>query len=78
MSGAAPPPDWMDSAACAQVDIDMFFPEKGGSTRAAKSICRGCDVDVDCLAYALEHEERFGVWGGLSERERRRLAGGAR
>ena len=49
------------------------LPEKGGSTREAKKVCRGCEVRAECLEYALEHDERFGIWGGLSERERRRL-----
>lgn len=67
------PKDWRDSARCAEVDPDLHFPEKGGSTREAKRICRGCEVRAECLEYALEHDERFGIWGGLSERERRRL-----
>ena len=53
-----------------------FFPEKGGSTREAKRICLGCEVRDRCLEYALAHDERFGIWGGLSERERRRLKRG--
>jgi WhiB family redox-sensing transcriptional regulator len=69
--------DWRDYAACAQTDPDCFFPEKGGSTREAKKVCRGCFVRVECLEYALEHQERFGIWGGLSERERRALKRGA-
>ena len=48
-------------------------PEKGGSTREAKKICTGCEVKAQCLEYALANDERFGIWGGLSERERRRL-----
>ena len=60
-------------ALCAQTDPEAFFPEKGGSTREAKRVCRGCEVRAECLEYALEHDERFGIWGGLSERERRRL-----
>ena len=52
---------------------EAFFPEKGGSTREAKKICTGCEVRSECLSYALAHDERFGIWGGLSERERRRL-----
>ena len=47
--------------------------EKGGSTREAKRVCLSCDVRSECLEYALAHDERFGIWGGLSERERRRL-----
>src|ERR1700677_3658108 len=64
---------WQDRALCAQTDPEAFFPEKGGSTREAKRVCRGCDVRAECLEYALENDERFGIWGGLSERERRRI-----
>ena len=64
---------WQDRALCAQTDPEAFFPEKGGSTREAKRICVGCEVKAECLTYALMHDERFGIWGGLSERERRRL-----
>jgi len=66
-------PEWQEQALCAQTDPEAFFPEKGGSTREAKRICTGCEVRVECLEYALAHDERFGIWGGLSERERRRL-----
>jgi WhiB family transcriptional regulator, redox-sensing transcriptional regulator len=66
-------PDWQERALCAQTDPEAFFPEKGGSTREAKRICSGCEVRAECLEYALAHDERFGIWGGLSERERRRL-----
>lgn len=65
--------DWQEQALCAQTDPEAFFPEKGGSTREAKRICRACGVRDECLEFALEHDERFGIWGGLSERERRRL-----
>jgi WhiB family transcriptional regulator, redox-sensing transcriptional regulator len=65
--------DWQERALCAQTDPEAFFPEKGGSTREAKRICSGCEVRAECLEYALAHDERFGIWGGLSERERRRL-----
>jgi WhiB family redox-sensing transcriptional regulator len=64
---------WQEQALCAQTDPEAFFPEKGGSTREAKKVCLSCEVRVDCLEYALEQDERFGIWGGLSERERRRL-----
>ena len=64
---------WHERALCAQTDPEAFFPEKGGSTREAKRVCGSCDVRVDCLEYALSNDERFGIWGGLSERERRRL-----
>jgi WhiB family transcriptional regulator, redox-sensing transcriptional regulator len=67
---------WQERALCAQTDPEAFFPEKGGSTREAKRICQGCEVKDACLEYALAHDERFGIWGGLSERERRRLKRG--
>ena len=66
-------PEWQEQALCAQTDPEAFFPEKGGSTREAKRICSGCEVRAECLEYALAHDERFGIWGGLSERERRKL-----
>ncbi|MCG8917865.1 MULTISPECIES: WhiB family transcriptional regulator [Actinokineospora] len=65
--------EWQERALCAQTDPEAFFPEKGGSTREAKRICLGCEVRAECLDYALAHDERFGIWGGLSERERRKL-----
>ncbi|MCF8571441.1 WhiB family transcriptional regulator [Gordonia sp. HY002] len=68
--------EWQDRALCAQTDPEAFFPEKGGSTREAKRICQGCEVKADCLEYALHNDERFGIWGGMSERERRRLKRG--
>jgi len=64
---------WYEKAACLGQDADQWFPEKGGGTRAAKRICQTCKVTAECLAYALANDERFGVWGGMSERERRRL-----
>lgn len=67
---------WWDRAACLGVDADIFFPEKGNNgngTRVAKQICQTCTVTTECLEYALANDERFGVWGGHSERERRRL-----
>ncbi len=64
---------WQERALCAQTDPEAFFPEKGGSTREAKKVCTQCEVRAECLDYALAHDERFGIWGGLSERERRKL-----
>jgi WhiB family transcriptional regulator, redox-sensing transcriptional regulator len=66
-------PDWHDYANCLGVDPDLFFPERGASTREAKEVCRGCEVRHDCLEFALQNGEKFGIWGGLSERERRRI-----
>jgi WhiB family redox-sensing transcriptional regulator len=66
-------PEWQERGLCSQTDPEAFFPEKGGSTREAKRICSRCEVRAECLEYALGHDERFGIWGGLSERERRKL-----
>lgn len=65
--------NWQDDANCLGVDPDLFFPERGASTREAKEVCRGCVVRVQCLEFALQNGEKFGIWGGLSERERRRI-----
>jgi WhiB family transcriptional regulator, redox-sensing transcriptional regulator len=65
--------EWQRYANCLGVDPDLFFPERGASTREAKEVCRGCVVREDCLEYAITHSEKFGIWGGLSERERRRI-----
>ena len=64
---------WQERSLCARTDPEAFFPEKGGSTREAKKVCVGCEVRSECLEYALANDERFGIWGGLSERERRKL-----
>ncbi len=64
---------WQERALCAQTDPEAFFPEKGGSTREAKRVCSSCEVRAECLEYSLLNDERFGIWGGLSERERRKL-----
>ncbi len=69
----SPERGWQDEANCLGVDPDLFFPERGASTREAKEVCRGCVVRNECLEYALVNGEKFGIWGGLSERERRRL-----
>jgi WhiB family redox-sensing transcriptional regulator len=67
--------DWRVDALCTQTDPELFFPEKGGSTRRPKAICAACPVAAQCLAYALETDQRYGIWGGMSERERRQLMG---
>lgn len=66
---------WQELALCAQVDAETFFPDKANAARAreAKKVCSACEVRVQCLEYALANHERYGIWGGLSERERRRL-----
>jgi WhiB family redox-sensing transcriptional regulator len=68
--------EWSARAVCSQTDPEAFYPEKGGSTKDAKKVCQGCPVQKKCLQWALDHDERYGVWGGLSERERRRLKQG--
>lgn len=64
---------WQASSNCLGVDPDLFFPERGASTKEAKEVCRGCIVREDCLEFALNNGEKFGIWGGMSERERRRI-----
>ena len=63
---------WRNRALCSQTDPEVFFPEKGGSTRDAKQVCELCEVREQGLDWAVDHDERFGIWGGMSERERRR------
>ncbi len=64
---------WQDFANCRGADPDLFFPERGASTRTAKGICRECSVRDDCLEFAIISSEKFGIWGALSERERRKI-----
>lgn len=71
--GDEPNRAWTKSALCAQVDPELFFPEKGGSTREAIAVCASCPVQVECLDDALANNERYGIWGGVAERTRRRL-----
>ncbi len=66
-------PGWQESGACQGIDPDLFFPDRGASTREAKEVCKGCAVREDCLEFALVSGEKFGIWGGMSERERRRI-----
>ncbi|MGH2820272.1 MAG: WhiB family transcriptional regulator [Actinomycetota bacterium] len=69
------PVDWQTHARCAtrEVDPEIFFPERGGSSKAARAVCQHCQVRAECLEYALNNKEQFGIWGGTSERERRRI-----
>jgi WhiB family redox-sensing transcriptional regulator len=64
---------WRELALCAQVDPELWFPEKGESPAAAKLLCGRCEVRAECLELALETNEQFGIWGGLSSKERRGL-----
>jgi WhiB family redox-sensing transcriptional regulator len=65
--------DWMDDGNCVGVEPDIFFPGRGEVATAAKELCRECPVRVTCLEFALAHGEKWGIWGGKSERERRRI-----
>jgi WhiB family redox-sensing transcriptional regulator len=76
MAGDGTADMWQDRALCAETDPEAFYPDKGGSTREAKAVCARCDVRTECLQFALANDERFGIWGGMSERERRRLRRG--
>ena len=64
---------WQDLANCRGADPDLFFPERGASTRTAKGICRDCQVRAECLEFAIVSSEKFGLWGMMSERERRKI-----
>lgn len=67
----ADPLEWMSDALCAQTDIEAFIPKgKGGSSRRAKRICGECLARGACLEYALETDQRIGIWGGLTTNER--------
>ena len=66
-----PTPGWWSRAACAGAPTPMFFPERGEQTRHAKAVCASCPVRVDCLTTALDENEKFGIFGGTSERERK-------
>ncbi len=65
--------EWQDDANCTGANANLFFPERGASTGKAKLICRECRVRPECLEFAISTREKFGIWGGMSERERRRV-----
>ena len=67
--------EWMQTGACREEDPDLFFPERGGDFAAPKEVCARCDVKDECLAYAMDNHIQFGIWGGTSEHERRKLRG---
>ncbi|WP_318253031.1 WhiB family transcriptional regulator [Mycolicibacterium neoaurum] len=64
---------WTDGALCTQVDPEAFFPEKGEQSRPAKKVCQRCDVRDQCLKFAMDNDLRYGVFGGLSARDRTKL-----
>lgn len=66
---------WLVFGACRDADPDLFFPSTREETAKALTICASCPVRPECLDYALEAGERFGIWGGLTEKKRRKVAG---
>jgi WhiB family redox-sensing transcriptional regulator len=71
-------PDWRDEAACLDADPELFFPDWGvaavrAQVKTAKLICRSCPVSATCLDWALASGQEAGIWGGLTEDERREL-----
>lgn len=71
--GPEDPNAWKVGALCAQTDPDIFYPEKGGSVREAKALCRQCPITQRCLEEALANREVYGIWGAMTSRERHRL-----
>ena len=65
---------WQAEALCAQTDPEAFFPEKGGSTAPATSVCASCPVQAECLEYAIANDIRHGIWGGMSDNDRRKIS----
>lgn len=70
---------WQESALCAETDINAFYPETGdtAAVRRAKKICGMCSVKTPCLRYALTNEIEYGIWGGLTPKQRAALKRGA-
>lgn len=68
--------EWMTRASCRDYDPDLFFPEQGGNrqNQQAKRVCAKCPVWIECRTMAIQDEEPFGVWGGLSEKDRRKIS----
>lgn len=73
ITGALQPPEFTEQALCAQTDPERFFPDKGSSSRPAKNVCLRCEARVECLQWALSTGQKWGVWGGKSARERRKM-----
>ena len=67
---------WRELAACRSTDLGVFFPERGESAGPARQVCSACPVRQPCLDYAITNRITYGIWGGLTERERRALRSG--
>lgn len=72
-AGTDNPLSWMDHGACVGEDQDLWFPPEKSNAKTAKRICAACPVRLECLEYAVEGNERYGVWGGLSYKERQAI-----
>jgi WhiB family redox-sensing transcriptional regulator len=76
-TGRQQPPEtdeqWRDQAACLGLDPMVFYPTSDDEEAEAKAVCEGCTVRVECLEYAIGRREKDGVWGGATERDRRRI-----
>ncbi len=72
-SAERPSGRWQELAACRGMDTRLFFPDRGESAQEAEEACRACSVSIHCAEYAISTGQRFGVWGGTSERQRRRI-----
>ncbi len=64
---------WDDQAACRDVDTALFFPDRGSSGKAGLRVCKRCPVQYECLEYALETDQRHGIWGGKTAAEREKI-----
>ena len=65
--------DWQERAACRGASLDLFYSEQEEDVGRALALCERCEVQATCLQFAMDHREHFGVWGGTTERERRRV-----
>mgnify|MGYP001250654885 FL=1 len=67
--------DWSNRAMCKNLETEVFFPSRGEAVTPIKIICKSCPVVKPCLEYAMKSGEKFGIWGGTSERDRRKMRG---
>lgn len=67
------PAEWKERAACKGMDVTIFFPRQGEPNHTALKVCESCEVRKECLKFAMDNFERYGVWGGYSERRRRTI-----
>jgi WhiB family transcriptional regulator, redox-sensing transcriptional regulator len=65
--------DWQERGACRSASLELFYSDAEEHTRRALALCERCEVQAACLDFAMQHREHYGVWGGTTERERRRI-----